>query len=582
MALEYVRRASAIYRGRAARTGSWRRAGGLKEQQKFRYVFLQHLLATIESPTDDPSARDALTAEGFEAGQLASATSTAAAVSLMAARFAAGDDALAGLVRERQDATERWRKLDGTMVQAVSQLPGERDKAGEAAVRQELSALDDKIKEIDTHLTTVFPRFAELSSPQPIPLVETQALLAEDEVLLTYLVWVDRIFVYAVRRDRVLVRQIMLGLKELGEAVTALRANLGTLTGRGLSVVTHEVSLPARPFDVAAAHKLYSALIAPVEPLLNGVGHVIVVPDGPLVSLPLGLLVTAEPTQLITKDSDYRNVSWLAKRYAISVLPSVGSLKHLKKFDAPQDAKQPFVGFGDPLLDGAEGDLNEARLARLLQRGTVAEVNEVRSLPRLPDTAVELESIAASLKSGPDSIYLRQEATETRVRSMDLSRYRVVAFATHGLMAGSFKGLGEPALVLTPPELGSEADDGLLTASEITQLKLDADWVILSACNTAGPDGTPGAEGFSGLAKAFFYAGSRSLLVSHWPVVSEAAVKLTTRMFDELAKNPSIRRAEALRRSMVTLMEDEDAKYAHPVFWAPFSVVGEGGRVSID
>ena len=275
-------------------------------------------------------------------------------------------------------------------------------------------------------------------------------------------------------------------------------------------------------------------------------------------------------------------MSWLAKRYAISVLPSVGSLKALKKLDAPQQAKQPFIGFGDPLLDGVEGDLSEARMARLLQRGAVAEVDEVRRLPRLADTAVELESIAASLKSGPDSIYLRQEATETRVKSMDLSRYRVVAFATHGLMAGSFKGLGEPALVLTPPELGSEADDGLLTASEITQLKLDADWVILSACNTAGPDGTPGAEGFSGLAKAFFYAGSRSLLVSHWPVVSEAAVKLTTRMFDELAKNPSIRRAEALRRSMVTLMEDEDAKYAHPVFWAPFSVVGEGGRVSID
>jgi CHAT domain-containing protein len=165
---------------------------------------------------------------------------------------------------------------------------------------------------------------------------------------------------------------------------------------------------------------------------------------------------------------------------------------------------------------------------------------------------------------------------------MDLSRYRVVAFATHGLMAGSFKGLGEPALVLTPPELGSEADDGLLTASEITQLKLDADWVILSACNTAGPDGTPGAEGFSGLAKAFFYAGSRSLLVSHWPVVSVAAVKLTTRMFDEIERSPSIRRAEALRRSMVALMEDEDAEYAHPMFWAPFSIVGEGGRVSID
>ena len=107
---------------------------------------------------------------------------------------------------------------------------------------------------------------------------------------------------------------------------------------------------------------------------------------------------------------------------------------------------------------------------------------------------------------------------------MDLSDYRVLAFATHGLVSGELSGLGEPALVFTPPETGTEADDGLLTASEIATLELDADWVILSACNTAAADGTPGAEGLSGMAKAFFYAGARALLVSHWAVNSEAAV----------------------------------------------------------
>jgi CHAT domain-containing protein len=142
-------------------------------------------------------------------------------------------------------------------------------------------------------------------------------------------------------------------------------------------------------------------------------------------------------------------------------------------------------------------------------------------------------------------------------------------------MAGDFKGLAEPALVLTPPAQGSELDDGLLTAGEISQLKLDADWVVLSACNTAAPDGTPGAEGLSGLARAFFYAGARSLLVSHWAVSSEAAKALTTRMFDESAKGAS--KAEALRRSMLALMARTDKWYfAHPALWAPFVVVGEG------
>ena len=131
--------------------------------------------------------------------------------------------------------------------------------------------------------------------------------------------------------------------------------------------------------------------------------------------------------------------------------------------------------------------------------------------------------------------------------------------------------------MFTPPETGTEADDGLLTASEIATLELDADWVILSACNTAAADGTPGAEGLSGMAKAFFYAGARALLVSHWPVVSAAATEITTRLFEETADTAAIGRAEALRRSMLSLMNTSDKPYyAHPLFWAPFVVVGEG------
>ena len=164
------------------------------------------------------------------------------------------------------------------------------------------------------------------------------------------------------------------------------------------------------------------------------------------------------------------------------------------------------------------------------------------------------------------------------MRAANLSDYRVLAFATHGLVAGDLEGLAEPALVLTPPATATADDDGLLTASEVAMLKLDADWVILSACNTAAADGTPGADGLSGLAKAFFYAGSRALLVSHWPVVSEAAVKLTTTMLAYAADHPAAGRSEALRQSMLALMADDaDPRFAHPMFWAPFVVVGEGG-----
>jgi len=134
-------------------------------------------------------------------------------------------------------------------------------------------------------------------------------------------------------------------------------------------------------------------------------------------------------------------------------------------------------------------------------------------------------------------------------------------------------------LVLTPPKQGTWEDDGLLTSSEVAQLKLNAEMVILSACNTAAGDDTSGAEGLSGLAKSFFYAGSRSLLVSHWPVDSDATVRLTTKMLDYQTKNPAVGRAEALRQSMLALMNSKDKPhYAHPLYWAPFVVVGEGGE----
>ncbi|MBM3539198.1 MAG: CHAT domain-containing protein, partial [Alphaproteobacteria bacterium] len=147
-----------------------------------------------------------------------------------------------------------------------------------------------------------------------------------------------------------------------------------------------------------------------------------------------------------------------------------------------------------------------------------------------------------------------------------------------GLMAGELSDIGEPALVLTPPSKASSDDDGVLTASEIAGLQLDADWVILSACNTAAADGTPGAEGLSGLARAFFYAGTRALLVSHWAVLSDATVKLTTKMLGESAVDSTLPRSEAHRRAMLALAADaENPHYAHPMFWAPFVVVGEGG-----
>jgi CHAT domain-containing protein len=197
-------------------------------------------------------------------------------------------------------------------------------------------------------------------------------------------------------------------------------------------------------------------------------------------------------------------------------------------------------------------------------------------LPQLPDTADELNAVALSVGAPSADIHLGRDASVTTVKRLPLADFRIVYFATHGLVAGDVKGLAEPSLVLTIPAQPSALDDGLLTASEVAKLRLNADWVVLSACNTIAGE-KPGAEALSGLARAFFYAGARALLVSHWSVDSDAATRITTATFDILKADPTLGRAEALRRSMLAYINDtSQPENAYPALWGPFSIIGEG------
>ena len=250
------------------------------------------------------------------------------------------------------------------------------------------------------------------------------------------------------------------------------------------------------------------------------------------------------------------------------------SLKALRTFAKAGRGTRPFIGFGDPVFDRAAPTAARGEDARRSPtpacaavsayfRGALADPDALRALAPLSDTADELRAIAKQLGVPASEIVLGREASETTVKRLSeggrLADYRVVHFATHGLVAGELKGLAEPALALSAPESPSERDDGLLTASEVAQLKLNADWVVLSACNTAAGD-RPGAEALSGLARAFFYAGARALLVSHWPVQSAAAVKLTTRTFAELDRR-SLHRP---RRGAAPLHAGADGGYIQP------------------
>ena len=169
---------------------------------------------------------------------------------------------------------------------------------------------------------------------------------------------------------------------------------------------------------------------------------------------------------------------------------------------------------------------------------------------------------------------------------MNLSDRKIISFATHALVAGDLDGLDQPALALSSPSVTGDKEDGLLTMGEIMKLKLNADWVVLSACNTAAAEGT-GAEALSGLGRAFFYAGTRAILASMYPVETTSARKLITTLFQYQKEDKELSRARALQKSMLELIDKLNlvddvsgkivASYAHPLFWAPFVLVGDGG-----
>jgi CHAT domain-containing protein len=397
-------------------------------------------------------------------------------------------------------------------------------------------------------------------------------------------------------------------VRRLGDA---RRADLGVAAARAQAGAT------ALPFDLDAAHALYQGLFAPLE-RLSANKHLLIVPMGALAQLPFQVLVSEPPGAVSARDA-YRSAAWLGRRQPVTVMPAVSSLKALREQARASQAKRPFIGFADPLLDGPDASYAEAaRAARAavacppeakaparrvasaskgaasfssVFRGAQADVKQVRALPPLPETTDEVCAVARSIGAPASDLWLGARASEGNVKRLSqegrLADYRVVHFATHGLIAGGpdalQRSLAEPAIVLTPPadETGAAdlaTDDGLLTAAEVAALKMDADWVVLSACNTAA-GGARGAEAFSGLARAFFYAGARALLVSHWEVDSVAAVELVTKAFAELEADPTLGRAEAMRRAMATAI-DRGGLRAHPAYWAPLVVVGEGGAAA--
>jgi CHAT domain-containing protein/tetratricopeptide (TPR) repeat protein len=623
-AADYWRRSTRIIIRRVQRgiddIGKERTGKKKSEAEQLSYQFFLLAKAAARFAEDGRSAIDLLAREMFQIAQWAQGSQAAASLAQMAARGAKGNSALAVLVRERQDLVTEWQKRDEARSASLSRDLDKRDRAAEAANASRLAEIDARIAVIDMRLKAQFPDYAALANPEPLTVEEVQAYLRPNEALILFLdtpEWKptpEETFIWVVTKSDMRWVRSKLGTLALRHEVAALRCGLDAAAwdGEGVRACAQALALgldqapkegQPLPFRTIRAHALYKALFGEVGDLIPG-KHLLVVPSGPLTQLPFQVLVSAPPLA----SDDFRATAWLGKSHAIAVLPAASSLKALRRDAKPSQARRPLIGFGNPLLDGdpvarpweaewakharqkqACPQTSWQRVAGLLERRRSivslainkgrADLDHLRSQSPLHETADELCAVAKDLMLMPDDILLGAKATETVIKKLSsegkLTSYRVVHFATHGTLSGEVEGTNEPGLILTPPKEQTDDDDGYLSASEVAALKLDADWVILSACNTAA-GGSDKAEALSGLARAFFYAGARALLVSHWAVDSAATVKLITQAVGATARDRKMSRAEALRLSMMAMIDQGESRESHPALWAPFVVVGEG------
>jgi len=573
-----------------ARNDAENDTSSIKQQQRMTFLLESYLALLAHVAKNDPSQAPLAAAQAFRVADIARGSGVQRALTASAARATIKDSQLAALARQEQDLQRRINTLSELLTGLRSASPDQQLPAVQGKIRTDIETFQSQRELLKKEIEKKFPDYAELVEPKPATIERTQRLLKSDEVLVSWYFAENVGYVWAISKQGALqFSQLPIGRKQMAKEVAQLRKALDP----GVSTIDE---IP--PFDVALAYKLYQEILAPVEAGFKGKKVMLVVPHAELGQLPLSLLVTQATSQPAKGGSiaflGYKTVPWLTRDIAVAQIPSVTALTALRSLPEGSPNRKSFVGFGDPYFSSAqEKSAQKNTSTQLATRGIPLKLRsapktagvssaELALLPRLPDTSLEIEEIGRVVGAQSSDIFLHKQASVRQVTSMDLSDRKVIMFSTHGLVPGELNGLTQPALAMSSPEVTGDEDDGLLTMDKVIALKLDADWVVLSACNTAAGEGS-GSEAVSGLGRAFFFAGAKALLVSNWPVDSLASRQLMTDLFKRQQQTQGLTKSEALRQAMLNQIDQGGMKdgntmkysYAHPLFWAPFMVVGD-------
>jgi CHAT domain-containing protein len=548
-------------------------------------------------------------AEAFRVADVARWQSVQKAVTGSALRAAAGSSELGARIKKVQDADDELEAVYKNLISQRSAPPDRQLPAVIAAMEARIVSLQKGQQSDLAEIRRQFPQYDALVSPRPADLATVRKSLQPNEALLSIYVTPGGSYVWAAGKEGSLHFHFSpMTTVWVAGMVKRLRA----------SVDLGSMATDQMRFDIEAGAALYQELLAPVQAAWEKADTLLVVANESLGQIPFSLLPTANvapgAAQAGLPLSQFRQTPWLARKVAIAYAPSISALVTLRLLPAIKGQRDPFIGFGDPDFGasaektangpgGNRGAKSGARGTRNLKIAhapvwdeNITSADAIPAAPAaqqgtplltsLPDTRDEILAIGTALGADiPTHTFFGTQANRTNALRIDLQNHRVVAFATHGLIAGDLPGLDQPALALAP-QTGRDIYDGLLKLEDILKLSLSADLVVLSACNTAAADGS-GAEAVSGLGRGFFYAGARSVLATHWPVETVSARELVTLLFQRYARDGKMTRAKALQQAMLEVIDKGVAldgrgkaefSYAHPAFWAPYALYGDPGR----
>lgn len=436
-----------------------------------------------------------------------------------------------------------------------------REKQNQAQIEklvEERRAKEKAFQKLKVIMEKDHPAYAAVKYPRlPSVLQLQKEVIDPDEAILEYMVTRSRTYIFAIDKSRFNTYSIDYSLKDLERDVDALMRPLYRADTR-------------ESWDPSVAYRIYSRVIKPVEHFLTGKKAVMVIPHGPLSTLPFEILVCSPEHAEKRFWSAKERPTYLVEKHAFCYAPTASLFSYLRTRKRQTNPGWSMVAFGDAIYNekSAKAELNTGAERLLTAFGQQTKGTRDESLQPLPGARREISEIA-KIVGGPVQAYFGAQATETLFKKADLSRYGYIHLATHGLLlTPPGKLWQQPAIVFSL--YGDAENDGFLQLGEVYGLKLNADLVVLSSCLSPGAGSTGMYNGLLGLSQAFLVAGADSVILSMWQVNDESTAKLFIKMYEKLKEKS---KAEAMRQAKLALIAERST--SHPYYWGPFVLMGK-------